>query len=85
MKTKLTLTVDKDIVEQAKQKAASRGISLSKMFEEIFEKEDPEIDQTESQLAASRLLKRLEELKPTKAPHSSDKTALTKYLKEKYG
>ena len=42
MKTKLTLTVEKEIVEKAKLKAASRGISLSKMFEEIFEKEIPE-------------------------------------------
>lgn len=85
MKTKLTLTVKKEIVEIAKQKAASRGISLSRMFEEIFEKENPEIEQTESQFAAGRLLKRLEEMKPTKAPHVSDKFALKKYLREKYG
>ena len=39
MKTKLTLIVKKEIVEKAKLKAASRGISLSKMFEEVFAKE----------------------------------------------
>ncbi|TXE14643.1 DUF6364 family protein [Algoriphagus aquimarinus] len=85
MKTKLTLTVDKKIVEKAKLKAASKGISLSKMFEEIFEMENPQIEQTDSQLAASRLLKRLEEMKPTKAPNVSDKSALKNYLREKYG
>lgn len=85
MKTKLTLTVEKEIVEKAKQQAADRGISLSRMFEEVFSKEDPEIEKTESQLAAGRLLKRLEEMKPTKAPVVSDKLALTEYLKEKYG
>ncbi len=85
MKAKLTLTVEKEIVEKAKQKAASRGMSLSKMFEEVFAQENPEIEQTDTQLAASRLLKRLEEMKPTKAPLVSDKSALKKYLREKYG
>jgi hypothetical protein len=85
MKTKLTLTVKKEIVEKAKRKAASQGVSLSKMFEEIFDSEDPSLQHTESQLAAGRLLKRLEEIKSTQAPQESDKTALTKYLKEKYG
>ena len=36
MKTKLTLTVEKEIVERAKTIAANRGVSLSKMFEEVF-------------------------------------------------
>lgn len=85
MKTKLTLTVKKEIVEKAKLKAANKGISLSKMFEEIFEKDIPELEQTDSQIAASRLLRRLEEMKPTKAPNASDKTALKNYLRKKYG
>lgn len=85
MKTKLTLTIKKEIVEKAKMKASSQGISLSQMFEEIFEKENPSIQSSESQLAASRLLKRLEEMEPTQAPQVSDKIALTQYLKEKYG
>jgi hypothetical protein len=85
MKTKLTLTIKKEIVEKAKRKASSQGISLSKMIEDIFEKEDPSIQSSESQLAAKRLLKRLEEMEPTQAPLESDKVALTKYLKEKYG
>jgi hypothetical protein len=85
MKTKLTLTVKKEIVEKAKRTAAIRGISLSRMFEEIFEQEETSLQPTESQLAATRLLKRLEEMKSTQAPQESDKSALTHYLKEKYG
>lgn len=50
MKTKLTLTVEKEIVEEAKLKAASRGVSLSRMFEEIFEKEIPYVEKTPEQL-----------------------------------
>lgn len=81
MKTKLTLTIKKEIVEKAKRLASSQGVSLSQMFE----KENPSIQSSESQLAASRLLKRLEEMEPTRAPQESDKIALTRYLKEKYG
>ncbi|WP_416171346.1 DUF6364 family protein [Algoriphagus boritolerans] len=32
------------MVEKAKRKASSQGISLSKMIENIFEKEDPELE-----------------------------------------
>lgn len=85
MKTKLTLTIKKEIVERAKRKASSQGISLSKMIEDIFEKEDLSVQSSESQLAAKRLLKRLEEMEPSQATQESDKIALTKYLKEKYG
>lgn len=85
MKTKLTLTVKKEIVEKAKRKAASQGISLSRLIEEIFEKDDAALQTSESQLAARRLLQRLEEMESTQAPEQSDKVALTRYLKEKYG
>lgn len=85
MKTKLTLTVEKEIVERAKTIAANRGISLSKMFEEVFSKEDPEIEQTEAQKAAISLLKRLETMKPTSSLNESDKELRRRYLLEKYG
>lgn len=85
MKTKLTLTIKKEVVEKAKRKASGQGISLSKMIENIFEKEEPLVQTSESELAAKRLLKRLEEMEPTQAPKESDKVALTQYLKEKYG
>ncbi|REG83947.1 DUF6364 family protein [Algoriphagus antarcticus] len=85
MKTKLTLTVKKEIVDKAKLQAASRGISLSKMFEEIFEKESPDLEKTDSQFAAGRLLKRLESMQPMEDQKESDKVLLTRFLKQKYG
>lgn len=38
MQTKLTLSVDKDFIEQAKAYAKKRGISLSKMFQDLLSK-----------------------------------------------
>lgn len=85
MKTKLTLTVEKEIVEKAKRQAASRGISLSKMFEEVFSHENPEVEKTEVQLAAQKLLERLKSLKPMEPQKESDKVHLKRFLKQKYG
>jgi len=85
MKTKLTLTVEKEIVERAKTIAANRGVSLSKMFEEDFSKEDPKIEQTEAQKAAISLLKKLESMKPIPSLKESDKELRRRYLLEKYG
>ncbi|MHA7130452.1 DUF6364 family protein [Algoriphagus namhaensis] len=84
MKTKLTLTIKKEIVEKAKQKAASRGISLSKMFEEIFEKENPEVEKTQEQLAAARFLERLKKESPINALEKSDKELLREHREKKY-
>ncbi|MCE7056321.1 DUF6364 family protein [Algoriphagus sp. AGSA1] len=84
MKTKLTLTVEKDIVEKAKLKAASRGISLSRMFEEIFEKENPGIEKTPEQLAAARFLERLKRETPIKALEKSDKDLIREHRDKKY-
>lgn len=85
MKTKLTLTIKKEIVEKAKQQAFSRGISLSKLFEDMFEKNNFDNEKTPEQLAATRLLKRLEEMKPIQSNEEADKEARRKYLSEKYG
>ena len=85
MKTKLTLTVEKEIIEYANQKAADRGMSLSQMFEEIFSKEDPEIEQTEAQKAAKSLLKKLESMKPRPSPDKFDKELRSHYLLKKHG
>lgn len=84
MKTKLTLTVEKEIVEKAKTQAASRGISLSKMFEEIFEKDNPEVEKTPEQLAAARFLERLKREAPIKAFEKSDKELIREHRNKKY-
>ncbi|HSF54305.1 MAG TPA: DUF6364 family protein [Algoriphagus sp.] len=84
MKTKLTLTVEKEIVEKAKQKAASKGISLSKMFEEVFSKENPEIEKTPEQLAAARFLERLKKETPIQSLERSDKELIQEHRNKKY-
>ncbi len=84
MKTKLTLTIKKEIVEKAKRKASSKGISLSKMIEEIFEKEDPELEKTPEQLAAARFLERLKNETPIKALDKSDKELVREHRDKKY-
>lgn len=84
MKTKLTLTIEKEIVEKAKRKAASRGISLSKMFEEVFSKDNPELEKTQEQLAASRFLERLKNEPRIKALDKSDKELMWEHRDKKY-
>lgn len=84
MKTKLTLTVKREIVEKAKMQAASRGISLSKMFEEIFEKENPELEKTPEELAAARFLDRIKKEKPIQSLEKSDKELIREYREKKY-
>jgi hypothetical protein len=84
MKTKLTLTIKKEIVEKAKRKASSQGISLSKMIEDIFEKEDPELEKTPEQLAAARFLERLKNETPIKTFDKSDKELMREHRNKKY-
>ena len=84
MKTKLTLTVEKEIVEKAKLKAASRGISLSRMFEEIFDRENQKLEKTPEQLAAARFLKRIKKETPIKSLEKSDKELIREHRNKKY-
>ena len=84
MKTKLTLTVRKEIVEKAKQKAASRGVSLSRMFEEIFEKENPTLEKSPQQQAAELFLEKLKKAKPIQSLDKSDKELLKEKRDRKY-
>ncbi len=84
MKTKLTLTIKKEVIEKAKRKASSKGISLSKMIEDIFEKEDPELEKTPEQLAAARFLERLKNETPIKALDKSDKELIREHRDKKY-
>ncbi|EKB49557.1 DUF6364 family protein [Cecembia lonarensis] len=82
MKTKLTLTIKKSVIETAKKRAKARGISLSRMIEEIFEDSSDNPIQTEEQRAAKRLLERLKSA-PT-IETKSDKDLLKEFIKRKY-
>jgi hypothetical protein len=84
MKTKLTLTIEKEIVAKAKWKASSRGISLSNLFEEGFSKDNPQLEKSQEQLAASRFLERLKNEPRIKALDKSDKVLMWEHGDKKY-
>lgn len=83
MKKKLTLTVQEEIIEFAKRQAKRRGISVSQMFEEVIGKGTPNKIETESQRAAKRLLKTLENAESTQA--KNDKKLIKEHVKRKFG
>jgi hypothetical protein len=82
MKTKLTLTVAESAIRRAKRYSKKSGKSLSRMFEELFETDEPAPLKTQAQRAAGRLLQRLEKSKTVKT--LDDKALLKKHLKKKY-
>jgi hypothetical protein len=83
MKTKLTLTVKKSVIESAKKIAKNKGISLSQMFEEIFEEGGGTNGiKTETQRAAERLLQKLEKSKSIKT--KDDKELIKAHVKRKF-
>ena len=82
MKTKLTLTVRKSVIESAKRRAKSKGISLSQMFEEIFEGEGTNGIRTEAQREAERLLQKLAKSESIKT--KDDRKLITAHVKGKF-
>lgn len=82
MKTKLTLTVKKSVIESAKRRAKNKGISLSQMFEEIFEDNGANGIKTETQRAAERLLQKLEKAKILKT--KKDKDLIKAHVERKF-
>lgn len=82
MKTKLTLTVNKNIIQAARKRSRSTGKSISGLFEEAFKEIDGTGIETEPQRAAKRLLKLLD--KSERIPVQNDKAVLKKYIKKKY-
>lgn len=82
-KTKLTLTVRKDIIEKAKSKAKERGVSVSQLFEEIMNKEESAL--SKEQKAAGKLLELLKRSEPIEALPESDKELWHRHLDKKYG
>ena len=82
MKTKLTLTVRKSIIMNAKRYSRMTGKSFSQLFEELFEKTETSSIKSESQRAAERLLKHLEYSKPIKT--LNDKQRIKNHVARKY-
>jgi hypothetical protein len=82
MKTKLTLTVHKRAIENAKRYSRKTGKSISQMFEELFDQAEMGKIRTESQVAAERLLKRLKG--STAVQSFDDKALIRKHVAAKY-
>ncbi|MEM9300395.1 MAG: DUF6364 family protein [Bacteroidota bacterium] len=83
MKTKLTLTINKQIIDSAKRAAKKRNISLSQLFEEIFSQDDLTMVKTESQKAAERLLRSLSLSESIE--NKRDEDLLRQHISKKYG
>ncbi len=82
MKTKLTLTVRKSVIEMAKKQARQKGKSLSEMFEELFENSGSRNIKTEQQRAAERLMLRLAKAKSIQS--KDDKKIIIQHVKRKF-
>jgi len=84
-KSKLTLTVRKDIIEKARKKSQETGTSISQLFEEAFQEDEIKPIETEKQRALKRFLESYGEREPVQALPVSDKELYRKHLREKYG
>ena len=82
MKKKLTLSVQEEIIKYAKRQAKRRGISVSQMFEEVIGSEKINEIETESQRAAKRLLKNLENSKSIES--RDDKKLIREHVERKF-
>lgn len=83
MKSKLTLTVRKNVIMTAKRYSKRTGKSISQLFEEFFESASPENTiKSEPQKAAERLLAILDSSKPVKT--LDDKTLLKEHVARKF-
>lgn len=80
MDTKLTLKVDKEIIERAKKYAQERNTSLSQMVEDYF---DIIVKPSETDIELTPLVKKLSGV--AKVPKNYDsKKEYSKYLVKKY-
>lgn len=80
MKTKLTLRLDKDVIEKAKEYSQKKGESLSRLVENFF-KTLVEQKETEKSHQLTPTVKKLRGLLRGKKVSEAD---YKKFLKEKY-
>ena len=87
MQTKLTLSVDKDIVEQAKKLAFKKGTSLSKLFQKLLVKEIQDESNSDNGEPLPELSDKLKRLYGSmELPMGvNEKEALEDYLLKKHG
>lgn len=84
MKTKLTLTIRKGVIERAKKIARERNVSLSGLFEEIFEGNEVQPIKNKQQKAAGELLDMLENTPKPPQSDKSDMELIKDHVRRKY-
>ncbi len=84
MSTKLTLTVDKNIIEEAKKYAKANGRSLSNIIEEYLKALVSQESEKEEDFEISPLVKSLWGSVQTPSDKQKDKDLLTDALMQKY-
>ncbi len=82
MKTKLTLTIKKSVIQRAKLLAKERNVSVSRLFEEVFGEKTQQLP-TSNQRAAAKLLDTFTQYPEVPALAESDKD-LRKKRAQKY-
>ena len=85
MKTKLTLTVEKKVIDKARRRAKMTGKSISRLFEDFIEESSTKgnsVILTESQKAAMRLLDELKIASASKV--LDDKLLRRSHVERKY-
>ncbi|SNS51496.1 hypothetical protein SAMN05421640_0474 [Ekhidna lutea] len=84
-KTKLTLTVRKDIILLAKKKAKQQGVSVSRLFEDVFKEKLKSKNKSKEQIAGEALIEFLDNQPYTEPNEQSDKELIVEHLKKKHG
>lgn len=83
MNTKLTLSIDKEVIDQAKSYVKEEGQSLSKVVEKYLRNLVSRPKMTEREKAFKRLEKRIKNRKPVEPDINYDELKY-QYLKEKH-
>ncbi|ARN78693.1 hypothetical protein BST97_12215 [Nonlabens spongiae] len=86
MKTKLTLTVEKDVIEQAKEYAKNTGVSLSELIQEYLTRITGKTEKGEHVAETSSIYRKYagiakSDLDPVKDREKLRDIRLEKYLK----
>ncbi|MEN0006317.1 MAG: DUF6364 family protein [Bacteroidota bacterium] len=87
MSTKLTLTLDKNVIEQAKQYAKNEGRSLSNLIEDYLKVLITSANQEEEEFQFSPIVSSLKgaiKLEPDQVEHFNYKEVLEQELLDRY-
>ena len=86
MKTKLTLTIDKKVIERAKLRSRKEKKSISQLVEDFLNNVETVDDENYKLKAFEKHIKKVKESAPQKdLPKSAMKKLLHNHIVEKYG